>query len=217
MEQIREPVLQGRFQSLDEAAKETTTALARANIRHGFIGGYADIDIIVDADPSDARSLLLQAHSGFRLSQNNKLIFTGAEEDVVIELLRVPIVAPSVLVLTKIKRWSTLAESTRPQSIKKADSDIDDIEVLLKWLARNQFHIDFEGYLAKPKEELLSGLVNGPTVANDRFSNTKIVVFISAPIPSFHPPHGIFNSLLEIFFTLVIVTFTILRIQWLVA
>lgn len=47
-----------------------------------------DIDIIVDADPSDARSLLLQAHSGFRLSQNNKLIFTGAEEDVVIELLR---------------------------------------------------------------------------------------------------------------------------------
>ncbi|KAK9552809.1 hypothetical protein V6Z79_006234 [Aspergillus fumigatus] len=169
MEQIREPVLQGRFQSLDEAAKETTTALARANIRHGFIGGYAvsliggtrmtsDIDIIVDADPSDARSLLLQAHSGFRLSQNNKLIFTGAEEDVVIELLRVPIVAPSVLVLTKIKRWSTLAESTRPQSIKKADSDIDDIEVLLKWLARNQFHIDFEGYLAKPKEELLSGV-----------------------------------------------------------
>ncbi|KEY83382.1 hypothetical protein BA78_8825 [Aspergillus fumigatus] len=97
MEQIREPVLQGRFQSLDEAAKETTTALARANIRHGFIGGYAvslianltqDIDIIVDADPSDARSLLLQAHSGLRLSQNNKLIFTGAEEDVVIELLR---------------------------------------------------------------------------------------------------------------------------------
>lgn len=41
MEQIREPVFQGRFQSLDEAAKETTTALARANIRHGFIGGYA--------------------------------------------------------------------------------------------------------------------------------------------------------------------------------
>lgn len=41
MEQIREPVLQGRFQSLDEAAKETTTALARANIRHGFIGGNA--------------------------------------------------------------------------------------------------------------------------------------------------------------------------------
>ncbi|KAH2977697.1 hypothetical protein KXV25_004880 [Aspergillus fumigatus] len=157
MEQIREPVLQGRFQSLDEAAKETTTALARANIRHGFIGGYADIDIIVDADPSDARSLLLQAHSGFRLSQNNKLIFTGAEEDVRSRQLKlpdanvvsivpltandqperirntpIPIVAPSVLVLTKIKRWSTLAESTRPQSIKKADNDIDDIEVLLK-------------------------------------------------------------------------------------
>ncbi|KAG2016906.1 hypothetical protein GB937_006109 [Aspergillus fischeri] len=191
MEQINEQVLQSPFQSLDVAAKETTTALARANIRHGFIGGYAvsliggmrDLDIIVDADPSDARNLLLQAHSGFRLSQSSKLIFTGGEESVVIELLRggrdrqlklpdanavsivsltandrperigntpIPIVAPSVLVLTKIKRWSFLAESTRPQSIRKAESD--------GWLAGNELHMDFEGYPEKPKEELLSGV-----------------------------------------------------------
>jgi hypothetical protein len=29
------------FRFLDAAAKETTIALTRANIRHGFIGGYA--------------------------------------------------------------------------------------------------------------------------------------------------------------------------------
>ncbi|KAF4263578.1 hypothetical protein KXV68_004740 [Aspergillus fumigatus] len=216
MEQIREPVLQGRFQSLDEAAKETTTALARANIRHGFIGGYA-VSLIGGTRMTSALSIVP---------------LTANDQPERIRNTPIPIVAPSVLVLTKIKRWSTLAESTRPQSIKKADSDIDDIEVLLKWLARNQFHIDFEGYLAKPKEELLSGVrklyqmhaafrpLLETTLDEESFAlinNWIALVFISAPIPSFHPPHGIFNSLLEIFFTLVIVTFTILRIQWLVA
>jgi hypothetical protein len=47
-----------------------------------------DLDVIVDADPSYARNLLLQAHSEFRLSQSTKLIFTGGRENVVIELLR---------------------------------------------------------------------------------------------------------------------------------
>lgn len=119
MEQIPEQLLLNPFRSLDAAAKETTTALARANIRHGFIGGYAtsllggvrltsvrfpyilsifdtippanliqDLDVIVDADPSDTRNLLLQAHSGFRLSQSNKLVFTFGDESIPIELLR---------------------------------------------------------------------------------------------------------------------------------
>lgn len=70
----------------------------------------------------------------------------------------VPIVAPSVLILTKIKRWSFLAESTRPQSIRKAESDVQDIEVLLNWLAKNDLYIDFEGYSEKPEQELLSGV-----------------------------------------------------------
>jgi hypothetical protein len=41
MEQIREQVLQNPFRCLDLAAEETTAALARADIRYGFIGGYA--------------------------------------------------------------------------------------------------------------------------------------------------------------------------------
>lgn len=72
--------------------------------------------------------------------------------------ISVPVVAPSVLVLTKIKRWSFLAESTRPLSIRKAKRDVEDIEVLLKWLARNGLRIDFEAYPEKPEQDLLSGV-----------------------------------------------------------
>lgn len=69
----------------------------------------------------------------------------------------VPIVAPPVLVITKIKRWSFLAESTRPKSMTKAWTDFQDIKVLLDWLSRNKLYVDFEGYAEKPKEELLPG------------------------------------------------------------
>ncbi|OJJ50322.1 hypothetical protein ASPZODRAFT_149677 [Penicilliopsis zonata CBS 506.65] len=202
MEQTQEQVLKNLFRSLDKSAKETTTALAGANIRHGFIGGYAtsllggliltrDIDIIVDAEPSDTRNLLLQAHPGFRLTQSNKLVFVDGEESIPIELLRggstrqlklpdantvsllsvtassrpgrientpIPILAPAVLVLTKIKRWVFAAESTRPQSIRKAQRDVQDIEVILDWLAKNNLHIDLGSYPDKPKEDLLSGV-----------------------------------------------------------
>lgn len=49
-----------------------------------------------------------------------------------------------------------MAESTRPLSIRKAERDVADIEVLLKWLARNGLHIDFEAYPEKPEQDLLS-------------------------------------------------------------
>ena len=38
MEHHQDPI---HFRSLDEAAKETVSALDRAHIRHGVIGGYA--------------------------------------------------------------------------------------------------------------------------------------------------------------------------------
>ncbi|KAB8228419.1 uncharacterized protein BDW43DRAFT_291332 [Aspergillus alliaceus] len=48
----------------------------------------SDLDVIVNADPNDTRNLLFQAHSGFRLSQSNKLIFIEDDENIAIELLR---------------------------------------------------------------------------------------------------------------------------------
>ncbi|CAI7608857.1 hypothetical protein PCG10_008882 [Penicillium crustosum] len=67
----------------------------------------------------------------------------------------IPIVHPSVLILTKIKRWYSVAESTRPQSIRKARGDFEDMRAILHWLAKNNLRIDFTAYPEKPKEELL--------------------------------------------------------------
>lgn len=52
-----------------------------------------------------------------------------------------------------------MADSTRPQSVRKARNDFIDIEVLLMWLADINIHIDFEGYRAKPKKDFLPGII----------------------------------------------------------
>ncbi|KAJ5550324.1 hypothetical protein N7461_005022 [Penicillium sp. DV-2018c] len=90
----------GFFCDLDAAAKETTAALTRANIRHGFMGGYAtsliggsrmtqDVDVIVDSDPNEARSVLLQANARFTITPSNKLVFPGRNDtSIAVELLR---------------------------------------------------------------------------------------------------------------------------------
>ncbi|KAJ6134464.1 hypothetical protein N7523_000786 [Penicillium sp. IBT 18751x] len=91
MEQHQEQTLENPFHYLDGASKETTTAFARAHIRHGYIGGYAtslvggkrttsNLDVLIDADPNNARNLLLQAHPGFTLTQSNKLVFVSGDK-----------------------------------------------------------------------------------------------------------------------------------------
>lgn len=84
------------------------------------------------------------------------LLFTNMVWDFTNNFISVPVVAPSVLVLTKIKRWMFLTESTRPYSIRRAERDVDDIEALLTWLTENNLHVDFAGYSEKPKQDLLS-------------------------------------------------------------
>lgn len=73
-------------------------------------------------------------------------------------LVSVPVVAPSILVLMKIRRWSFLADSTRPQSISKAKRDVEDIKLLFNWLTQKNLRVDFEGYWDKPKKDLLPGV-----------------------------------------------------------
>lgn len=47
-----------------------------------------DVDVIVDADPAEARNLLLRANSCFQVTQANKLVFVGEADATSIELLR---------------------------------------------------------------------------------------------------------------------------------
>jgi hypothetical protein len=64
---------------------------------------------------------------------------------------------PSVLIFTKVKRWMFIADSTRPLSANKAESDLDDILVILRWLAQQNLFLNFMGYPEKPKKDLLPG------------------------------------------------------------
>ncbi|KAL2012784.1 hypothetical protein VTN00DRAFT_309 [Thermoascus crustaceus] len=66
-------------------------------------------------------------------------------------------VHPSILVLTKIKRWMHIADSTRPASAQKAINDFRDIEVILRWLSERNMCLDFTAYPEKPKEDLMPG------------------------------------------------------------
>ncbi|KAF8964813.1 hypothetical protein BDZ97DRAFT_865663 [Flammula alnicola] len=62
---------------------------------------------------------------------------------------------PSILILTKMKRWYHNHESTRPKTVLKNKSDQSDIDFLLYWLAENDMKIDFEKYQGKTRDELL--------------------------------------------------------------
>jgi hypothetical protein len=60
--------------------------------------------------------------------------------------------------LTKIKRWATLCESTRPRSITKAETDLQDIIYVLKWLVEHKETIDFARYAAAHPERLFAAV-----------------------------------------------------------
>lgn len=66
----------------------------------------------------------------------------------------VPILHPSVLVLTKIKRCVHFIGSSRPLSMSKFRTDIDDIKFLLEWLVKEGQHIDFDDYQAANVDRL---------------------------------------------------------------
>lgn len=70
----------------------------------------------------------------------------------------VPVIHPVPLVLTKIKRWMFIAESTRPASRIKAHNDLDDIKTLLQQMVDNKMTMDFSLYPEKAKEDLLPGV-----------------------------------------------------------
>jgi hypothetical protein len=51
-----------------------------------------------------------------------------------------------------------LSESTRPRSINKAKTDLEDIRYLLHWLAQHKENIDFVRYEAAHPERLFDAV-----------------------------------------------------------
>ncbi|KAI0663740.1 hypothetical protein C8Q70DRAFT_376124 [Cubamyces menziesii] len=62
---------------------------------------------------------------------------------------------PSILILTKLKRWSTSYTSTRLKTMRKVASDNNDIRFMIGWLSENDEQIWFDEYQGKTKPELL--------------------------------------------------------------
>ncbi|KAI1797423.1 hypothetical protein LXA43DRAFT_878055 [Ganoderma leucocontextum] len=101
-----------------------------------------------------------------RKSINNVLVETlptgyfGLPESIVSTYeageLGIHILHPSILILTKFKRWSTSYTSTRPKTIRKTASDHRDIRFIIDWLFEHRECIGFGDYVGKPKPELLS-------------------------------------------------------------
>lgn len=63
---------------------------------------------------------------------------------------------PTIMILTKFKRWSVSYTSTRPKTIKKTASDRGDIVFIIEWLAAKGEQIRFHEYEGKTKPELLA-------------------------------------------------------------
>ncbi|CAP94821.1 hypothetical protein E8E15_005228 [Penicillium rubens] len=66
------------------------------------------------------------------------------------------IVHPSVLVLTKLKRWSTAEMATGEAYHQRASTDLQDILTILRWLEMHNLMINFAGLSGVPTSELLS-------------------------------------------------------------
>lgn len=61
-----------------------------------------------------------------------------------------------MLVLTKLKCWSTAEVATRQAYHQRRRTDLADIMTILRWLEQNKLNIDFAGLPRVPKSELLS-------------------------------------------------------------
>lgn len=65
---------------------------------------------------------------------------------------------PSILVLTKLKRWANISTSTYPPSMRKARTDFEDILFLLRWQADRNLTISVQLYKAQHPDRLYQAL-----------------------------------------------------------
>ncbi|KAI0264174.1 hypothetical protein BC834DRAFT_884115 [Gloeopeniophorella convolvens] len=68
---------------------------------------------------------------------------------------QIPILHPSILPLTKLKRWCSIYTSTWVRFQTKAASDYADIEYMFRWMHERGLTIKFEEYHGRPKENLM--------------------------------------------------------------
>ncbi|OTA06540.1 hypothetical protein A9Z42_0072990 [Trichoderma parareesei] len=149
----------------------------------GSLRRTEDIDVQIGLTDGTSREQVVQhllaADSRFSV-RDTKLSFTPAEApeySVPIETLPVgslglppaldiirlgdaqyPILRPSVLILTEIKRCVHFIGSTRPKSMHKLESDLDDIENILLYLKKHGEKINFASYSSPTPDRLYAAV-----------------------------------------------------------
>ncbi|KAI0035181.1 hypothetical protein K488DRAFT_83264 [Vararia minispora EC-137] len=68
---------------------------------------------------------------------------------------KLPVLHPSLLPLTKIKRWTHARSSTRLRTLGKRNTDQQDIVFMLAWLNTQDLKIRFSDYAGADKAKLL--------------------------------------------------------------
>ncbi|EGD97450.1 hypothetical protein TESG_04859 [Trichophyton tonsurans CBS 112818] len=142
-----------------------------------------DVDIIVGEDVKAVRQQLLAGDENFYMTDANKLKFRpGQDVEVVVELLpggkdqpiklpdnyqhypdhpaepaQLPFLHPGVLVLTKLKRWMHISDSTRPASIARTANDMQDIKTILGWLIGHRLKVNFDMHPEKKRRSFSQG------------------------------------------------------------
>ncbi|KAI9790626.1 MAG: hypothetical protein M1816_004959 [Peltula sp. TS41687] len=141
-----------------EAAHALSNILTQQGILHAFIGGFG-IQLLGATRPTE---------------DIDAMIDVGDPREIIDRIQDLPLLQPSILILTKIKRWAMLSESTRPRSIVKAQMDLEDIKYLLRWLAQHKEKIDFAGYEAADPKRLFDA-VRQLVQSGKRDGNTSLL------------------------------------------
>ncbi|KAJ5170055.1 uncharacterized protein N7500_002838 [Penicillium coprophilum] len=171
------PPLPSAYLHLDTAESQVSHSLREAGVRH-------DIDIITERDARDVLSEIPEltwsldegcwkySYRNFQASisastpgggpwsipsPRNTGIHTIHPDDVPDRSIyvKIDIIHPSVLILTKLKAWNNAEMSHDPSVHMRNRAHLMDIMSALQWLSDEEMRIKFEGHPGVPKEEFL--------------------------------------------------------------
>lgn len=112
-------------------------------------------NVLVKAFPAGLLGLPIVAELTLEVGNHGMFEYHDRQCEQLTRHLAIKILHPSVLILTKFKRWSASHASTHPKTIRKILPDVCDIVFLIIWLAERGISIRFESYCGTTKPELL--------------------------------------------------------------
>ncbi|KAF8901180.1 hypothetical protein CPB84DRAFT_1747185 [Gymnopilus junonius] len=140
-------LIRDRLQELD--VRFATAGIKFYFVREPADPHYRDDELVLKSKGNVLIETLMAGALGLPKDINLRFMASRNSGD------KIPLLHPTILILTKFKRWSMNCNSTRPKTVRKNRTDRQDIDYLLLWLADKELKIEFDLYDGKPKNELL--------------------------------------------------------------